>query len=511
MANPIAARSNGDHYQGRHFWRHALDLLDPNSGVIKVGYEWKEAKSFDDVVVFYDPPMGQSHARPLSCHLKQIKWQTTRHSRFGYQDLADPLFIGASSVSLLHRLKNAVAAGNNGDRYSLVTTARITDGDPLAELVSAEDGVIRLDKLKVGKTEASKMGAVRKFWREALDLQNDDELYDILDQFAILDGEPNMEEMREQVTVKAKSMGIHLSSGTTSDFRFDSLAVQLIKSDIQTLDRTGLLEFLKQQDITIAPTLVTQNQPIAIALQSFDRLSTDAKNFSADNVLSLLSKFDGRYLKQDASWSPQLESKIIQFLSDRLIASSSLRLILDAHASIAFLAGKTLHLKSGATVELVQNGRKGKEIWYASDCTSMPNTELLSSVHDIGAGTELAVAISLTRSTGDDALAFAKDQNRAIGKLVEFLPSDGPQQLSVQGGQHASELSDAITTKILQIKSQNQISKCHFFVSAPNSLLFFLGQQAQALGELQMYEFDFDRAKGGSYSPSFRFLDAQRR
>ncbi len=486
MPNPIAARSNGDHYQGRHFWRHALDLLDPNSGVVRVGYEWKEAKSFDDVVVFYDPPMGQSRAHPLSRHLKQVKWQATRHNRFGFEDLVDPSFIGASSVSLLHRLMDASASGDQGDRYSLVTTARIADGDPLAELVSGEDGVIRLDKLKVGKTDASRMGKVRMLWRESLDLNTDNELYEILDRFAVLDGQPNMEEMREQVSVKAKTVGIHLPSGTTSDFRFDSLAVQLIKSDIQTLDRDGLLDFLEQQHISLAPTLLSQQYPNTIAVQSFDRLSTDAKGLSAKNLLSLLGCFEGRYLKDNASWSPQLETEIISFLTDRLAVSSSLRLILDAHALIAFLAGKTLHLKSGATVEIVQNGRKGKEIWHATDGSGNSATDLISSIEDLGSGTELAVAISLTRPTGADTLSFIKRECPSVGQFVEFSPSAGPQQLSVHGGQHASDLSDAIATYIMQLKSQHHISKCHLFVSAPNSFLFFLGQQSQALGELQM-------------------------
>ena len=505
MANAIAARVNGDHYQGRHFWRHALDLLDPDSGVVSVGFEWKEAKAFDDVVVFYDPPMGQSHAQPISRHLKQIKWQTTRQNRFGYKDLADPSFINANAISLLQRLKTAVEGGYTGDRFSLVTTARITDDDPLAELISAEDGVIKLDRLKVGKTASSRMGKVRMVWRKVLNLETDKELFAILGQFAVLDGQPNMEEMREQVTVKAKSVGIHLPTGTTADFRFDSLAEQLIKSDIQRLDGSSLLEFLEQQGISIAPTLLSQQRPNTIALQSFDRLSTDASGLSAENLLSLLACFEGRYLKDKASWSPQLETGIVAFLVDRLAVSSSLRLILDAHASIAFLAGKTLHLKSGATVEIVQNGRKGTEIWHATDGSGTSSVDLTSSMRDVGSGPEMAVAISLTRPTGSDALTFVEGQCPAVGKLIEFSPSLGPQQLSVRGGQHASDLSDSIATKVLQIKSQHQISKCHLFVSAPNSFLFFLGQQAQALGELQMYEFDFDRSQGGSYLPSFEF------
>ena len=39
-----------------------------------------------------------------------------------------------------------------------------------------------------------------------------------------------------------------------------------------------------------------------------------------------------------------------------------LRLILDAHASIAFLSGSVLDLKSGVETHLVQKGRVGTQV-----------------------------------------------------------------------------------------------------------------------------------------------------
>ena len=258
MANPIAARINGDDYQARHFWIHALDMIDKSSGVAAVSYDFSDKRTFDDVVVEYDPPRGQAHTLPLRRHYFQIKWQTTRKARFGYADLVDPKFINASSVSLLQRLKDAKEPADVGVRYSFATTARIKDEDPLGELVSSEDGVLRLDRLKVGKGPKSRMGAVRAVLKEKLSLSSDSELYDLLEDFAILDGQPNMEVMRDQVATKARSVGLHLELTSTgaSDFRFDALAREFIKRGIQTLDRDGLLGFLTQQGLTVAPTFV---------------------------------------------------------------------------------------------------------------------------------------------------------------------------------------------------------------------------------------------------------------
>lgn len=503
MPNPIAPRLNGDDYQARHFWCHALDMLDPHSGIQSVGYEWKEAKSFDDVSVFYDPPRGQAHQQPLSRHFKQIKWQTTRANRFGYEDLADPAFIGATAISLLVRLKDARQPSEPVTRFTLVTTARITDNDPLAEMVSTEDGVLRLDKLRVGKGPGSKMGKVRKCWRDALSVSSDDELFAILDNFAILDGQPDMEAMRDVVTTKARSVGIQipLSSASASDFRFDSLARQLVKRDIQILNRSSLVRFLAEEGIDIAPTLSSTPSITSVGIQSFDRLASDLSSLESGNVLSLLPMFDGRYLKPENTWE-SVSDQIDAFLSGKARLAQSMRLILDAHASIAFAAGRVLHLKSGVRPELVQNGRKGTEIWHAEDGShsNAPRFELRAE--EFGQGQHLVVAVSVARSTVESVRTYLSSVELPVGRLLVFELPNGPDQTGIAGGQHAAVLSDQVATAIRDIRSELDFQTVDLFVSGPNSFVFYLGQQAQAIGPHQMYEFDFDGTRCGSYSPS---------
>ena len=40
----------------------------------------------------------------------------------------------------------------------------------------------------------------------------------------------------------------------------------------------------------------------------------------------------------------------------------------------------------------------------------------------------------------------------------------------------------------------------HVFIAGPNAFAFFLGQHRQALGPFVVYEWDFDRQRGGGYS-----------
>ncbi len=469
-----------------------------------VAYEWKEAKSFDDVAIGYNPPRGQSRQRPLSRHFKQVKWQTTRANRFGYNDLVDPSFINASSISLLERLREAKQSNGLATRFSLVTTARITDNDPLSELVSAEDGVLRLDKLRAGKGPKSKMGMVRQVWREALSLSSDEELFAVLEDFAILDGQPDMEAMRESVTSKARSVGIQipLASASASDFRFDSLARQMIKRDIQIQDRDTLIRFLAEEGIAVAPTVRLAISAGHVAIRSFDRLATDISAFENDNVLSLLDLFDGRYLRSEYNWHDHIIRQVREFLGQKAKSMKAMRLTLDAHASIAFISGKVLHLKSGIRPELVQNGRKGPEIWHAEDGSNDAASGFEFATERIGPGKDLAVAISLARPTVDDVKSYVSKSGTSVGMILICALPAGSDQAGVLGGQHAAALSDQIAASIRDLRSKSDIETAHLFVSGPNSFVFHLGQQAQAIGKHQMYEFDFDGDQGATYFPS---------
>ncbi|RUV31565.1 hypothetical protein EOD29_32975, partial [Mesorhizobium sp. M1A.T.Ca.IN.004.03.1.1] len=82
--------------------------------------------------------------------------------RFGFKDLVEPEFIGATAFSILERLKEAVDKAPPRSTFTLVTTDRVRDDDPLSKLLKTADKSLDLEKLAVGKTERSEMGEVRK-------------------------------------------------------------------------------------------------------------------------------------------------------------------------------------------------------------------------------------------------------------------------------------------------------------------------------------------------------------
>ena len=170
MAKAVVARWHGDNYQARVFWQNALNLLSPESCVVEVTFEADGPKAFDDVVVKYDPPIARSGSHRVSAEYHQIKWHVQTGGRFGYEDFIDPEFIGAQSYSLLERLQQARGTAPTSAHFTLLTTDRIKDGDPLAKLISGNDRSLLVERLFDGTTDRSCMGKVRKCWRKHLKL-----------------------------------------------------------------------------------------------------------------------------------------------------------------------------------------------------------------------------------------------------------------------------------------------------------------------------------------------------
>ena len=86
--------------------------------------------------------------------------------------------------------------------------------------------------------------------------------------------------------------------------------------------------------------------------------------------------------------------------------SANLRLILDAHASIAFLAGAVLDLKSGVQTHLVQKGRVGARTWRADDGSAASGPRFDIATNSLGPGSEIAIAISVSQSAIAQARAY---------------------------------------------------------------------------------------------------------
>jgi SMODS-associated and fused to various effectors sensor domain len=502
MSDAVTARWHGDNYQARIFWENAFNLLLPHSCVAEVTFEADGPKAFDDVVVKYDPPVARSGPSRVSAEYHQIKWHVQTGGRFGYEDFIDPDFIGARAFSLLERLQQARKTALPSAHFAFLTTYRIKDGDPLAELISGHDKTLLTERMFDGTTDKSRMGAVRKLWREHLKLATDEELKLVVHGLRVLDGHRSLEELRSEINLKAQVVGVLACNASDSDFRYDELARQLKVRRLNALNREILTRICREEGLLI-DRVVEPDPFLPIAIRSFLGPSADIVGASPENTLLLTDDFRQRYLREDREWQRDIRPKVESFLQGAVKKSAYLRLILDAHASIAFLAGAVLDLKSGIQTHLVQKGRVGARIWRADDGTAEKGGKFDITTIKLGTGAEVAVAINISQPATNQSRAYVVSHLPNVGDLISFDLPTGPGQQTVVGGQHAAALAEQLSNCLRAIKLEYPDRMVHIFAACPNSFLFFLGQHHQAIAPCIVYEFDFDRRAHKTYQPSF--------
>ena len=76
-----------------------------------------------------------------------------------------------------------------------------------------------------------------------------------------------------------------------------------------------------------------------IAIRSFLGPAADIVGALPQQTLMLTDLFKQRYLRDELDWQRDIRPTVQAFLRAKVVESSRLRLILDAHASAAFIAG----------------------------------------------------------------------------------------------------------------------------------------------------------------------------
>ncbi len=499
MSNAVEPRWHGDNYQSRFFWVHAASLLDDErKEVVEVTFEADGPKAFDDVVVRYEPgrPSATGPGR-VTVDYHQIKWHVDRSGRFGFKDLTRPEFIGATAVSILERLRQAKEKAPEGAAFHLITTDKLRDDDQLSELVSPIDGSLRLHKLREGKTAASRMGEVRKCWREHLGLTTDDELYAVLDGLHIRDNHHDLEYLRRQVSLNFRLVGLVGAEDETA-FQYDEAARQLKIKNLNRFDRATFEDWCRTEKWFLPKKPASRR---SVAIRSFRPGSTPADMLEAspDCTITLTEHFDGRHLRDDRTWH-DLQRPLVDFLERMLAERPDMRLFLDAHSSIAFLAGATLGFKTGADVEFVQKGMNNPgQVWNAKDGVDGPAPQI--DIEPAGAGKDIAISVGLARDPIQQVREYVAANLPEVGSILQVMPDGGVGQDAIRGGAHAATIAAAVAAVVAGIRKPGATT--HIFVSGPNAFSFLLGQQAESIGRCIPYEFDFNGRVDGTYRPTF--------
>lgn len=499
MTQAVAVRRDGDAFQARIFWRKAACLLDPTSPVVQVGFE-SGPKGFDDVWVAYSPDRapGDHEGKPILREHIQAKWHVSVND-FSHADLVLPEWINANKFSLLQRARAAQlkhARDGIGARFKLLTNWRIGQADPLRRYINQKSKTIRLKDLFDGTGDSSMAGKVRKLWREHLDI-DDKELMLLARTLSLDTDSTSLDDHRDNLDLLFQSRGLRRIPPSESSFVYDDVTYQWLAQGRLEFDRRSFREACKREGLLDEGGRTHVVFGVKSFEHPFDRLED-----RCTVVLDLTSHFDVRAIHEQTEWTTTLYPRLKSFLQAAAKGNQHLRLILDAHVTLAFASGSILNIKSGRNVEIEQR-TLDRNVWHSSDLPqdpSWPTWEFeLEKLND--AAGNMAVAVCLTHDVVFNVKAHLTVSSPQISSFLIARPTCGAGARSITCGQHAFDLAQSLAQQINQ-KRGGPSSSLHFFIAAPNAFTFFLGQRQPGLGQITIYEYDFEGANGGGYRPS---------
>ena len=503
MSRSVAALKSGLDYQARFFWAHAgVRLLSPGAPVSRVGFDVDDVDGFDDVVVERSHPDRDQFGRGVLRDYYQVKFHVDQTGDLTADSLTDPREIGGTKRSLLQRLKRAhekLGDDASTSRLHLVSTYPIDRRDILAKLVSTNEGGVRMREFLAGGPR-SNMGKLRAKWRDHLELETDDELEQLLRLLRIWHSAPTYRALQDELEVKFPAVGLRVPSGDGAPSPYEDLIWRLHGEETYYFDSEALRRECERAGLVEGEPAVQHRRPL-VAVRSFRRPGIDLSD-TADELLSLLEFFDGRFLQLERSWTA-LHRQLAPFFDGVTSRHRAFDLQIDTHASLAFAIGAQLQAKFGLELNILQFSRSGLEVWSTTRGARSLDADVAIEEFPIGRGNDVALVLAITHDIIDEVRQYAKRVALPIGRVVSVRPTAGSGQSAVRGGDHALAIADEISRVVKRRALIERQSELHLFAAAPNGLVFFLGQLSPHFGRVTLYEYDFEQTRTCGYEPSF--------
>jgi hypothetical protein len=495
----VAARLEGDVFQGRFFWHEASALLNPNKKVIKVAFEHDPASGADDIAVFFQSPGVLDKARYCEADFYQCKYHVDQRDAYSSEAFIDPAFLSPKSKSsLLQRLHMAYTKlrKNHGwFRLNFVSNWTWKSDDPLAKIISEVDGA--LPKAFFEQKARAPLGVIRETWRRHLGIEEPDFL-DFSQRLRFGLNYYGRRYFLENLNDRLENCGLAPIPPDRSMNPYDSLYLNSLLSKENEFDRDLFFEMCKREGLLQKHP---DNQGVkTIGIRSFMRFAERMED-ETESFVCVAEHFDKRYIKNPDLWIKSIIPKIRYYLSSLPYGRDlEIDILLDCHSSLAFLAGYCMERKAGIPAYPVQKGQ-GKHIWKPSGQPVKEEWKWKMQESEMPLVDDVALLLSVTHDVSADFTRFIPSSNRRFGKTIHLQPATGIRPSTIQDADHAQWLAEEAMQIIRKANATGGIT--HVFAAAPNALMFFLGQYGAALKGIQLYEFDFDLERGGSYCASF--------
>lgn len=505
MADSVLAIQKGFEFQAKFFWYKACSLYRPGSTAVEITYEADDVPGFDDVTILFNPPRLSTYGYNVSKECYQVKFHVDHSRAFDVDSLTDPSFIGAVSESLLQKLyKNYLASPEEYavTNYYIINTWGVDRNDDLNFLLNNE-GAIIFKRLFDGTTDKSKMGKVRKKWREHLSLSDDNELRKVLRQLRIRANTVAGEYFDEPLSYALTSINLKPLYDDKRTNPYSSLIVRLHEEKSNRLNKDSLYTILAQEDLWVT---TTTNEKISASagLRTF-RKGAENLEMETDTFLCLLKHFESRYILDDFLWQGEVLPAIQAFSQELIDLGKPIILHLDTHISTAFALGYYIGNKSGTDITIVQKSPKGRAYWKPALTASGEETDQwdFSELTVNSGGDEMVLSISITNDISVEVDLFIRSHLPSTAAVMHAKAISGCGFNAIKDADHILQYILYLNRKIRAWRIASGTEKrIHIFISAPNSFNFFLGQYASGYGRISLYEYDFEGIRTGTYVQS---------
>lgn len=505
MADSVLAIQKGFEFQAKFFWYKACSLYRPGSTAVEITYEADGVPGFDDVTISFNPPRLSTYGYNVSKECYQVKFHVDHSRAFDVDSLMDPVFIGAVSESLLQKLhKNYLASPEDfaQTNYYIINTWGVDRKDDLISLLN-NDGAIIFKRLFDNTTDRSKMGKVRKKWREHLGLSDDEELKKVLRQLRIGANSASGEIFDETLSYGLTSINLKPLYDDKRTNPYSSLIVRLHEEKSNRLHKDNLYTILEQEDLWVTNT-TNEKSSASAGIRTF-RKGAENLGLETDKFLCLLKHFESRYILDESLWQGEVLPAVQSFSQELINLEKPIILHLDTHISTAFALGYYIGNKSGTEITIVQKSPKGRALWKPEVKAIGENQEQwdFSEVSINSDGDDLVVSISITNDISAEVDSFIGSHLPNAGAVLHSKAICGCGFNAIKDADHILQYIVYLNRKMRSWRIANGTQKrVHFFISAPNSFNFFLGQHASGYGRISLYEYDFEGIRTGTYVQS---------
>lgn len=496
----VAARTEGDMYQGLFFWKHAAALLRPHTKVQRVVLEHDPASGADDVAVYYEAPGIDAGGRKCTADFFQIKYHVDRRDTYSSETLiATPK---KAHSSILQRLSSAYQSmsGEHPDlRINLASNWSWAPDDPLAKYLRESDGSLPDEFL--ASSPRSRLGLIREKWRRHLALQ-ESQFHGFCQALHLKVDHFGRRDFRELVHRSLEVSGLVIPDRAVVSDQYDSLTQQLIVNGIHDFNRETFQSLCQKEGLVRPVEPHPTARPPMIAIRSYMRFAERIED-EAQEFVCVSENFEGRHPRTDNSWRVAADKTGAYFADPERrsrLAKQETHILLECHSSLAFFAGYELSRNSGCQIYPIQ--KPGRTLWKPSTLPSTPGTLWQRDDVTLAAqAVDTAVALSVSHDIADQVLDYLAGPGApTVQRLVTYQPTTGVSAASIVDANHAVHLATSLVGLWRSLVRPK--ARIHLFASAPNGFLFFLGQFRQALGPLALYEFDLDQTRASTYEVS---------